>query len=205
MWTKQDDSYWIQKEKDLRKSLVSFEGHGFLIERKKKKRKKNWKGLIRKEVLEALLKARAQLPEGLDIKIYDGWRSWALQKEVSGSCKKKLRVLFPKWTEKEIVERQFQLAPPIRIVPKFDSHRYGGAFDVTLVYKNGKEVNMGTPVGSRAGEIANLLYFHLKEKLTGKEKVYLKNRTILIDAMSKAGFQPYLREFWHWNYEFQVR
>lgn len=202
MWTKKDEKYWIAKEKEIKKELVDIAPYGFIIDRKKKK--KSWKCLLRKEVLDALIKARSYLPEGLDFKVYDGWRPWELQKQVAAEFKKDLKRLHPKWPEERIMERLYVMAPPIRIVPRFNSHRYGGAVDLTLCDKNGKEVNVGASVDSAKGEIATLLYYELKDRISAKEKVFRNHRKILIRAMSKAGFYPYLPEFWHWGYPIET-
>lgn len=198
MWTEKDSKYWMEKEKEIKQELIDVEPYGFIISRKKKK--KNWKCLLRRDALEALLKARSYLPKGLDFKLYDGWRPWSLQKQVAAEFKRDLEKHHPKWTKAEIMEELYIMAPPIRIVPKFNSHRYGGAVDLTLCHKNGKEVNMGVPVDSAKGKITTLLFYELKGKLTSKEKVFQKNRKILIRAMARAGFDAYLPEFWHWGY-----
>jgi D-alanyl-D-alanine dipeptidase len=92
------------------------------------------------------------------------------------------------------------MAPPARIVPRLGSHRYGGAFDLTLVDAKGKELDMGVPVDYVAGPEAQLLFYEFIAKPSAKEIRARDNRRILIKAMTVGGFDPYLEEFWHWNY-----
>jgi D-alanyl-D-alanine dipeptidase len=75
------------------------------------------------------------------------------------------------------------------------NHNCGGAVDVQLVYMDSGEcVDMGTPPKYGHGYALTQM---LSDKITEAQK---NNRTILREAMAKAGFVWYPGEWWHYCY-----
>ena len=71
-------------------------------------------------------------------------------------------------------------------------HNRGLAVDLTIVDKNGKELNMGTPFdyfGKKA--------YHAYKKLPD---TVLKNRQFLKNLMKKYDLEPITSEWWHYSY-----
>jgi D-alanyl-D-alanine dipeptidase len=71
-------------------------------------------------------------------------------------------------------------------------HNRGVAVDLTIVDKNGKELDMGTPFdyfGKKA--------YHAYRKLPDTVK---KNRLFLKNLMQKYGLEPITSEWWHYSY-----
>ncbi len=202
MWTDSDTKYWIAKEKEIEKIVVDLADYGFVIH--SSSHAKGWNNdprlFGRIGAVEALVKAKESLPDGMNIKVYDGWRPWELQEKAAARAKEKIATAHPDWTEEEVAEHQWKMAPPARIVPRFGSHRYGGAFDITLVDAEGEEVDMGVCVGYNTGPEAALFFYEFLENPDERELTAKKNRKIMIDSMRSAGFNPYMEEFWHWNY-----
>ena len=81
---------------------------------------------------------------------------------------------------------------------KGSMHNYGIAVDITIVDENGDEIDMGfTPF--RKSNIAIYWQFakiKLGFNLSDEQK---KNRKLLSDVMTKAGFFPLSHEWWHFN------
>jgi len=204
MLSKKDKAYWMWKEKDVVKSLVNIEKLGFIIA-DDPDFKAYPECLLRRDAAEGLVKARGFLPKGCNFKIYCGWRPWEYQKKCALKAEEMIRKTFPAWPEKKIQEQLWLMAPPQRIVPRLDSHRYGGAVDITVAGKDGKEFNMGVPVDYVKGPESQLLYYELKDGLTAQEKFFRDNRRIIIKAMIGGGFDSYLYEFWHWGYRQQSK
>ena len=160
--------------------------------------------LIRPGVAMALTKAREILPKGCNLKVYDAWRPWHLQKKAVEHTKKLIIKSHPKWSKHQVDNQLWMMAPPMRIVPRLNSHRYAGAVDLTIVDAEGTELAMGVPVDYVTGPEARLLFYELKDGLTNIEKKLRKNRRLLITAMEYGGFHPYLPEFWHWGYDLDL-
>lgn len=77
-------------------------------------------------------------------------------------------------------------------------HSYGTAVDITIVDKEGKQLDMGTPY-DYFGELAQPRYnqkFANSGDLTPEQ---LTNRVKLRAVMKKAGFRPIESEWWHFS------
>jgi D-alanyl-D-alanine dipeptidase len=201
-FTPLDESYWIAKEDEIVPLLADLAGYGFRTEHDCFRR--GWtddpRVLVRKGVAEAMVKAKAALPAGLNFRVVDGWRPWAVQKVVADDALKKIQSAHPDWPPEEIQRQLWTMAPPARIVPRLGSHRYGGAVDLTLIGADGADLEMGVPLNHVTGPEAALLHYEFREDLTERERLARSNRRILLRAMEHAGFDPYLPEYWHWNY-----
>jgi D-alanyl-D-alanine dipeptidase len=201
MLTAADRSYWIKKEKDITAGLVDLRLYGFRATAKR--------GSVimraRPGVVAALLKAQDRLPAGHAFSIYSTWRSWPQQRALAATALVAIRKAHPGWTRQQVESEQWKLSPPQRIITKFSSHRYGGAIDLTIMDRAGRELNMGVPVGYKGGGQVRLLYYEFQKDLSARGKVCRANRRLLIAAMEYGGFQPYLAEFWHWGYNADIR
>jgi len=81
---------------------------------------------------------------------------------------------------------------------KGSMHNYGTAVDITIVDKQGKDLDMGiTPFKKNNVQIYwEYAKKKLGKKLTEKQK---KNKKLLSDTMKEAGFFPLSFEWWHFN------
>jgi D-alanyl-D-alanine dipeptidase len=140
---------------------------------------------LRPEALEMLQQASQLLQKDhpdLRLLIYDAARPRRIQQVL--------------WDESGIPEseRNQYVANP----KQGSIHNYGCAVDLTLVYINGEQLDMGTgydnftPVAHTDQE--QLLVE--QHKLTQKQ---VANRRILRTVMSKAGFLPLSSEWWHFD------
>lgn len=144
---------------------------------------------VRETVAEMLAKAQKLLPEGFRLKIIDAYRPMSAQKKWYNEIYEDFQKKNPKWTPEEVKEETDKWIGHPDLVP---FHTTGGAVDLTVVDKNRKELDMGTPVNA-IDEKSNTY----SDDLTGEQK---ENRQILINAMEKAGFINYPHEWWHWGY-----
>jgi len=117
-----------------------------------------------------------------------GWKILVLDALRPQSVQKKL------WIRVEgTPQEQYVANPKIGSV-----HNYGFAVDVTLVDANGIEVDMGTPFDN----FTELSQPQLEKKFLREGKLALsqvKNRRLLRDAMTKAGFTQLPNEWWHYD------
>ena len=130
------------------------------------------KCFLRPEVAEAIVKAQKKLEKkGYGLKMFDCYRPRPFQ------------------------QRLWDKVPDDRYVtnPKKGSmHNRGAAVDLTLVDKNGKDLDMGTPFDF-FGEKAY-------QTCTDLPKNVLENRKLLNATLESVGFKTIRTEWWHFSY-----
>ena len=144
--------------------------------------------MVRKSVFDMLNKADGLLPKNYSLKILCGYRSIQEQQANWKNGLKKLKIQFPKLPLYKIENKNRKMNADPR--NGFGPHQSGGAVDVTLIYNN-KPVDMGGEYNSGLNS---------KTDATNITKQQKMNRQILINSMSKAGFQNYPNEWWHWSF-----
>lgn len=149
--------------------------------------------LVRKSVADKLIEAQKNLPPKIHFLIIEGYRPVSLQKEYFQEYLKELRESYPNWNKKKIYQEAIKYVAPSDIIPP---HTTGGAIDLTLVTNKNKEIDMGTPLNASPDETRKTCFTFARNV----SKISKKNRKILINAMSKAGFINYPTEWWHWSY-----
>lgn len=126
---------------------------------------------LRLKTVKALIVAnKAFVKKGFRIKLFDCYRPLDIQKKM--------------WT---IVSNPKYVADPA----KGSIHNRGGAVDITLVDKKGKELDMGTDFDFFGIEAS-----HGYAKLSQKIK---ENRVLLKTIMTQNGFNSFDSEWWHYN------
>tara|TARA_Y100001970_G_scaffold291862_1_gene430722 strand:- start:1046 stop:2218 length:1173 start_codon:yes stop_codon:yes gene_type:complete len=128
-------------------------------------------------------KSLQELNPDLRLLVYDGLRPRSIQKKL--------------WNALDTIpetERTKFVADPI----KGSIHNYGAAIDLTLAYKNGMELDMGTKY-DYFGALAFPIYEDSLLNLGKLSKEQVENRRILRKVMQKAGFSILNSEWWHFN------
>lgn len=146
---------------------------------------------LRKSAQELLSVAANNLPAGHKLLVVTAFRPIWMQKELYRRREKQLAVKhpfllifqYPKW--RNLVNRY--TSPP-----GGSSHQYGGATDVTIINPQGERLDMGTTLTDFGVKV------HTENNLITDEQ--RKNRKVLYDAMTKAGFVNYPLEWWHYSY-----
>ncbi|MEY2693595.1 MAG: hypothetical protein RIT03_1987 [Bacteroidota bacterium] len=128
---------------------------------------------LRYKTMKGLLVAQAKLKsKGFQFKLFDCYRPLSVQQKM--------------WT---LVSDPAYVANPA----KGSLHNRGAAIDLTLVDKNGNELDFGTPFDF-FGEKASHSYLELPKEV-------LKNRAYLKKVMTESGFTIFPSEWWHYNIE----
>lgn len=148
---------------------------------------------LKKDVYERLKEASIYLPDGYSFKVLDAYRPFKLQEELYNKYYK----LIEKKFHIENLNKEYKdnfiskfVAIPDRDNPP--AHTTGGAIDITLL-KDGKDVDMG----SSFDEFCEKTYTnYFKDKNSNIHK----NRIILYECMTKAGFTNIETEYWHYDY-----
>lgn len=129
------------------------------------------KCFLRKKVAEQLIQVQKKLQErGLGLKVFDAYRPSSVQK--------KLWKVFP--------NPQFVANPSIG-----SKHSRGASVDITLVDREGKELEMPTPFDDFT-EKAHRDYPDLPPNV-------IANRELLETVMQEQGFLPLPSEWWHFD------
>lgn len=128
--------------------------------------------VLTRGTLDKLIKANnIVLKQGYRIKIWDAYRPLSVQKIM--------------W---EVTPNKNYVANPYRSASK---HNRGAAVDVTLVDKDGKELNMPTGFDNFTAAAS--------PSYKGMSQEQRKNLNILSSAMTSAGFTPLSHEWWHFD------
>lgn len=158
--------------------------------------------LARESLAKALAKAHTNLLKTHarhNFKIWDGSRSRNTQLAMIDSFRRRFRAAHPEWSARRSEEeiRKFA-APPYWRPKRLDSHRTGGAVDLTIVGPDGHELFMGTDHDDLTVRAA-LDHFEAHRPQTPAEELARRNRRLLIRVMQGAGFKGYDAEWWHWT------
>lgn len=137
---------------------------------------------------ESICKAQKTLPKGLCLKIEWAYHPLEVQRKIYFKVKNKLKKQNPTWGESKLEKETEKFVAPLDIAP----HAAGAAVDLTIIDKNGKELDMG----QRSKPYSKACYTNSKN-ISKKAK---ENRALLIKIMKKAGFVNYPIEWWHWSY-----
>jgi zinc D-Ala-D-Ala dipeptidase len=126
---------------------------------------------LRLKTVKSLIDANTEFKEkGYKIKLFDCYRPLSVQKKM--------------WS---IVSDPVYVANPA----KGSIHNRGGAVDITLVDRKGRELDMGTPFDFFGPESSHN-YIRLRRRV-------LKNRLLLKTIMIKHHFESFDSEWWHYN------
>lgn len=184
-------------KKGKKENLVNVEDYGFEINNKYRKEwAKSDKIYVREEVAEALVRARKELPEGYNFEIHDGKRTKEDQRRIIKICEEDFKNRFPDSWEDKLKKFTGGYESLEKELPQ-DTHRNGGAIDLTILDEDGRKLNMG---GRKFNKTSNLDYYENKN-LSGNEKEIMENRMLLKKVMKKAGFRPNPKEWNHWRYK----
>lgn len=132
---------------------------------------------IQIQILQYHLKKLELAEKGYKVKVWDGYRPHKVQ--------------FKFW---DIVKDKFEHPEDYVADPKKGSrHNRGAAIDITLLDKDGKEIDMGTKFDDFSKK-AHRDYKELSDEVQ-------KNRKILEETMTKNGFVGLPTEWWHFDFQ----
>lgn len=148
---------------------------------------------LRKKVYEKLKIFSKELKQkNLKIKLYDAYRSYEDQKKSWDRRYKETKSNNPNLDAAELERLTKLKVSKITSIDNVGGHQTGGAIDITLVDKNGKELKMGTEYSEHNDKTKTS-----NKELTKEEK---ENRELLVKSLEKLGFVNYPNEWWHFCY-----
>ena len=140
------------------------------------------------------------LPKGLHFCLYEGYRSFSLQKKLFDTRFEKVKKLHPSWSLSSIYTETTKLVSPVinqdgsKNIPP---HSTGGAIDVYLINDKGEPINMGIHPKDWMDDMDGAVSLTASKRISAEEQ---KNRKLMSHALLSVGFVNYPTEYWHWSY-----
>lgn len=146
---------------------------------------------LRLGVAKMLRRAKKSLPKGINFIVADAWRPVYVQIAIYFWFVNKFQERYPHWPRKRVIREIEKYVAPWK-GNNASGHMSGGAIDIRLVNSRGRKISMKS---KKLSYQENAL--SIQKKLPGHIR---RNREILFQAMRKAGFSNYPKEYWHWSY-----
>ena len=179
--------------------LISLSRAGFLCEPKYFERKIPFSledCYARQSVVNQLIIAEKNLPDGYKFKIFDGYRPAKVQEflweELLKNFNEKYKDLNE--TEKEEMMKKY-VSKPSNDTMYPSVHNTGGAIDLTIVDSTGKELDMGVEFDEFTEKSFSDYY-----EINNISDEIRNNRRLLYNAMISAGFTNLPSEIWHYDF-----
>ena len=165
---------------------------------------------LRSGVIDRLYLAQEKLEtlqSGYRLKIFDAYRPLSVQRfmieyDTNRIANEKFATAFKALSKEKQMEVEGVIAhfwSPIsdRVELGPPPHSTGGALDLTIIDSSGVELKMGTSIDALVDASESDYY-------DGSNTVYDRNRNLLVEVMSFAGFIQLPTEWWHFSYGDQI-
>lgn len=155
--------------------------------------------LVRETVYKKLLMAQDNLPKGLALRLYEGYRSITVQQQLFEHEKKRVMSKHSELTGQALFNKITEVVSP---VINFDGsknippHNTGAAVDVELVDSHGNAIDMGMDAKDWQ-QVSHKLCLTDSPLINEQQR---QNRKVLCDIMTAQGFVNYPTEWWHFSY-----
>jgi len=146
----------------------------------------------RETVARRLINAATMLDESFCILVKESLRPASLQKTYFERRLTRTRTEYPGLSEQEAIERTARFIAP----PSVAGHPSGGAIDVTLCDRSGKELDLGSGYDEDEAASRGACFSYFNDLSPNARD----NRAVLFAALENAGFVNYPFEWWHWSY-----
>lgn len=154
---------------------------------------------VRQGVARRLEQAQAALPEGLRLRLYEGYRCPSVQAMIFAGQLGRTTAANPQWNPALCFQEAAKLASPLHTFagePILPPHSTGGAVDIEIVDEDGRVIDFGMEAKDWVAVEPELC----ATAHPGLSAAARRNRDLLVDVMEAAGFVNYPREWWHFSY-----
>lgn len=158
---------------------------------------------VRKEVEAMLQKAADRLDPGYSFLIWDAWRPFALQKELFDTYRVDIIKEFHLEDKSPEEQKKFInkfVANPVRDPVLPPAHTTGGALDLTILDKEGRELEMGCGFDDFTDKTRTAFFERKEAAEAPNADLIRRNRRFLHNLMLEAGFTNLPSEWWHYEY-----
>lgn len=147
---------------------------------------------LRSGALRRLVEAQRLLPADVRFLVVEGYRPPDLQQRYFEQYAAALRRAHPDAPPERIRELASAYISPPEVAP----HVSGGAVDLTLCDRHGRELPLGTEVNATPEESEGAC----RTAAPGIGAEARANRALMGRALTVAGFVNYPTEWWHWSH-----
>jgi D-alanyl-D-alanine dipeptidase len=154
---------------------------------------------VRKEVSEKLVKVAENLPQGIDLLLWDGWRPLSLQTELYNTYLECLIEKHPRLSlERLELLAEEHVVRPSRDLLSPSPYSTGGAVSVALC----RETSEPLPFGSTFGDCTDKAHTRYYEETLADDHAFrlVELRRLLFNTMTQQGFTNYSNQWWHFDY-----
>ncbi len=147
---------------------------------------------VRQSVAEKLARAADNLPDGVDLKIIEGFRPLHQQRFMYDALRAEFAARHPAWSRATLHRITNQMsAPPDDVCPP--PHSTGGAVDLCLfAVRTDEYLDMTSPYEWDETSAPTVC--------KGLSETAQANRRLLIETLEAVGLTNYAGEWWHWSY-----
>lgn len=155
--------------------------------------------LLRREVYRKLVRVQAGLPRGLQLRLYEGLRSLAVQTLLFEQEQQRVRSRDPLLAAAQVHQEACVLvSPPVHWDGSANTppHSTGAAVDIELIDGQGQVIDFGMQAADWSRVEPRFCETHCPDLPPRAAE----NRLLLAQAMAREGFINYPREWWHYSY-----
>ncbi len=154
---------------------------------------------IRQTVFEKLCQTQADLPKGWRFRLYEGFRSLAVQKMLFDDEYQRVLARYPNANHADIFHETTRLVSPVINLDgtqNIPPHNTGAAIDIEIITEKDELLDMGMAIKDWCIVDPELCLTDSQHINT----VAKKNRQLLLDLMQTHGFVNCPTEWWHFSY-----
>ena len=148
--------------------------------------------LVRAGLADRLAAAQEALPDGLRLRLSEGFRRAGDQQAIIDGYAATLRRSRPEAGPAEIARLTSRYVAPLAVAP----HVAGAAVDLTLADAEGRELWLGCPLDATPEESDGACYFDAPDL----DREARAHRELLRLVLAGSGLVNYPTEWWHWSF-----
>lgn len=161
--------------------------------------KQPYYALIRQTVAEKLAQARRLLPEGLRLRLLEGYRSPEVQQREFDAQLARIRERAPELSLEQAFTEAIRLISPVNNLDgsiNIPPHGTGAAVDVDIIDAQGAALDFGMEIKD-LWTVNPMLCETQCLEIPAKAR---ENRELLFRIMTETGFVNYFTEWWHFSF-----
>ncbi|MFA5925467.1 MAG: M15 family metallopeptidase [Parcubacteria group bacterium] len=176
--------------------LVDLKNYDFILEPMyfKQGLSEDSRMFLRKTVADKLLKIQQGF-KGYKFKLWDGYRSRKVQNAIYEKFWNELKGKNPDWDEEKLKAEVGVFVTDANDANRIPPHATGGSVDLTLVDKDGNELDMGTEFDYFGPEASSYYFENADTNIEARN-----NQKMLREAMIAEGFSVDKDEWWHFDF-----
>ena len=154
---------------------------------------------VRQGIYKRLLHAQSLLPPGIFLRLYEGYRSLHVQKMLFNDELERVQRRQPGISGSELFDQATRMVSAVAYPDgtlNIPPHNTGAAVDLFLVDDSGTMLDFGMDIYRWTETDPDLCL----TQAPNISDTAMKNRHLLGEVMSRAGFVNYLQEWWHFSY-----